>query len=80
MVVKAEGPSGPAKIHSDDPKHALDLVQYLRTIGKTRRIVLCHATEESGFTLTCATDNAEAARGVGQSTSSPKSSTTRCAP
>jgi len=29
----AEGPSGPAKIHSDDPKHALGLVQYLRTIG-----------------------------------------------
>ena len=23
-----------------------------------RRIVLCHATEKSGFTLTCATDNA----------------------
>jgi hypothetical protein len=33
MVVKAEGPSGPAKIRSHDPKHALDLVQYLRTIG-----------------------------------------------
>jgi hypothetical protein len=33
MVVKAEGPSGPAKIHSDDPKHALSVVQYLRTIG-----------------------------------------------
>jgi hypothetical protein len=31
--VKAEGPSGRAKIHSDDPKHALSLVQYLRTIG-----------------------------------------------
>jgi hypothetical protein len=31
--VKAEGPSGRAKIHSDDPKHALGLVQYLRTIG-----------------------------------------------
>ena len=29
----AEGPSGPAKIQSDDPKHALGLVQYLRTIG-----------------------------------------------
>ena len=23
MIVKAKGPSGPAKIHSDDPKHAL---------------------------------------------------------
>ena len=33
MIVKAKGPSGPAKIHSDDPKHALGFVQYLRTIG-----------------------------------------------
>jgi hypothetical protein len=33
MIVKAEGPSGPAKIYSDDPKHALGLVHYLRTIG-----------------------------------------------
>jgi hypothetical protein len=33
MIVKAEGPSGPAKIGSDDPQHALGLVQYLRTIG-----------------------------------------------
>ena len=33
MIVKAEGPSGRAKIRSDDPKHALGLVQYLRTIG-----------------------------------------------
>jgi hypothetical protein len=32
MIVKAEGPSGPAKI-SDNPKHALGLAQYLRTIG-----------------------------------------------
>ena len=32
MIVKAEGPSGPAKIYSDNPKHALGLVQYLRTI------------------------------------------------
>jgi hypothetical protein len=35
MIVKAEGPSGRAKIHSEDPKHALGLVQYLRTIGYT---------------------------------------------
>ena len=28
MIVKAKGPSGPAKI-----KHALGLAQYLRTIG-----------------------------------------------
>jgi hypothetical protein len=33
MVVKAKGPSGPAKIRSDDPKHALGPVHYLRTIG-----------------------------------------------
>jgi hypothetical protein len=33
MIVKAKGPGGPAKIHSDDPLHALGLVQYLRTIG-----------------------------------------------
>ncbi len=33
MIVMAEGPSGPAKIRSDDPKHALGLVQHLRTIG-----------------------------------------------
>jgi len=38
MIVKAEGPSGRAKIHSDDPKHALGLVQYLRTIGYNARI------------------------------------------
>ena len=33
MLVKADGPSGRAKIHSDDPRHALGLAQYLRTIG-----------------------------------------------
>jgi hypothetical protein len=33
MIVKAEGPSGRAKMYSDDPKHALSLVQYLQTIG-----------------------------------------------
>ena len=33
MIVKAEGPSGPAKIDADDPKRALGLAQYLRTIG-----------------------------------------------
>jgi hypothetical protein len=32
-VVKAKGPSGRARIRSDDPKHALGLAQYLRTIG-----------------------------------------------
>jgi hypothetical protein len=38
IVVKAEGPSGRAKIHSDDPKQALGLAQYLRTIGYSARI------------------------------------------
>jgi hypothetical protein len=33
MFVKAEGPSGRAKIRSHDPKHALGLAQYLRAIG-----------------------------------------------
>jgi hypothetical protein len=32
MIVRAEGPSGRAKIRSDDPKHALGLAQYLRSI------------------------------------------------
>jgi hypothetical protein len=30
--LRAEGPSGRAKIRSDDPKHALSLVHYPRTI------------------------------------------------
>jgi hypothetical protein len=33
IIVKAEGPSGRAKIRSDDSKHALSLAHYLRTIG-----------------------------------------------
>jgi hypothetical protein len=33
MIVKAEGPSGRAKILSSDAKHALGMAQYLRTIG-----------------------------------------------
>jgi hypothetical protein len=33
MFVKTEGPSGHAKINSDEPKHALGLVQDLRTIA-----------------------------------------------
>jgi hypothetical protein len=33
IVVKAEGPSGRAKIRSHDPKHVLGLAQYLPTIG-----------------------------------------------
>ena len=38
IIVKAEGPSGRAKIRSDDPKHALGLAHYLRSIGYTARI------------------------------------------
>jgi hypothetical protein len=33
VIVKATGPSGPASIRADGPKHALSLVDYLRTIG-----------------------------------------------
>ena len=33
LIVKAKGPSGPAKIRPDNAKHALSLVRYLRTIG-----------------------------------------------
>jgi hypothetical protein len=33
IIVKAEGPSGRAKMRSDDPKQALGLAQYLRAIG-----------------------------------------------
>ena len=45
IVVKAEGPSGPAKIHSDDPKQALGLAQYLRTIGYNAWIVDTNGNE-----------------------------------
>jgi hypothetical protein len=45
MFVKAEGPSGRAKIHSDDPKHALGLAQYLRTIGYNAWIEDTHGDE-----------------------------------
>jgi hypothetical protein len=33
LIVKAKGPSGPAKIRPENAKHALSLVRYLRTIG-----------------------------------------------
>jgi len=33
MIVKADGPSGRAKINSDGLKQALGLGQYLRSIG-----------------------------------------------
>ena len=38
MIVKASGPSGPSNIHSNDPKHALGLVQILAKIGYKARI------------------------------------------
>ena len=51
MIVKAEGPSGLAKIHSDDPKHALGLAQYLRTIGYTAWIEDTNGNEIDEKTL-----------------------------
>ncbi len=51
-----------ARSNEDDPRQARAFsgrVLHPRTsYSKDRRIVLCHATEKSGFTLTCATDNA----------------------
>jgi len=38
IIVKTEGPSGPAKIHSDEPKHSLGLVHYLPTIANGNEI------------------------------------------
>jgi alpha,alpha-trehalose phosphorylase len=51
-----------ARTSSDDPRQARAFssrVLHPRTsYSKDRRIVLCHATEKSRLTLTCATDNA----------------------
>jgi alpha,alpha-trehalose phosphorylase len=51
-----------ARSNEDDPRLARAFsgrVLHPRTsYSNDRRIVLCHATEKSGFTLTCATDNA----------------------
>ena len=51
-----------ARINSDDPRQARafsDRVLHPRTnYSKDRRIVLCHATEKSRLTLTCATEHA----------------------
>jgi alpha,alpha-trehalose phosphorylase len=51
-----------ARSNEDDPRLARVFsgrVLHPRTsYSKDRRIVLCHATEKSAFTLTCATDNA----------------------
>ena len=48
MIVKAKSPSGPAKIHSDDSKHALRLVHYLRTIGYEAWIEDTNGNENRG--------------------------------
>ncbi len=47
MIVRATGPSGPAKINADDPKHALGLVHYLRTIGYKAWIANGNEIEET---------------------------------
>ncbi|MGZ9020212.1 MAG: glycoside hydrolase family 65 protein [Rhodoplanes sp.] len=51
-----------ARINGDDPRLArtfADRVLHQRkSYSKDRRIVLCHATEKSRLTLTCATDSA----------------------
>jgi len=58
--MSADEPS--AGINGDDPRQARAFsgrVLHPRTsYSKDRRIVLCHATEKSRLTLTCATDNA----------------------
>ena len=54
IIVKAEGPSGRAKIHSDGPERALGLVQYLRTIGYNSWIEDTNGNEIDEKTLTMA--------------------------
>ena len=51
IIVKAEGPNGRAKIRSDDPKNALSLVHYLRTIGYKAWIenANCNEIEEAAL-------------------------------
>ena len=51
MIVKAEGPSGRAKIRSDEPKHAPGLVQYLQTIGYKAWIEDANGNEIEGTAL-----------------------------
>ena len=54
IIVKAEGPSGRGKIRSDDPKHALSLAQYLRTIGYNAWIEDTNGNEVDEKALTMA--------------------------
>jgi hypothetical protein len=62
VIVKAEGPSGPAKIRSDDPKHALSLAKYLRTIGYTAWIEdkNGNAIDEKALTMAIKYDHEDA--------------------
>ena len=62
IIVKAEGPSGPAKIHSDDSKHALGLAQYLRTIGYNAWIEDANgnAIDEKALKMTISSRHADA--------------------
>jgi alpha,alpha-trehalose phosphorylase len=57
--MRANEPS--ASIDANDPRQtrvfAGRLLHPLISYAKERRIVLCHATEKSGLTLTCATDH-----------------------
>ena len=56
----ANAPS--ARANEDDPRRASvfagRVLQHRASYAKDRRIVLCHATEKSRMTLTCATDHA----------------------
>jgi alpha,alpha-trehalose phosphorylase len=56
----AEAPN--AHAHEDDPRRANvfagRVLHHRASYAKDRRIVLCHATEKSRMTLTCATDHA----------------------
>ena len=51
-----------ARTNEDDPRQARvfagRVLHHRASYSKDRRIVLCHATEKSRLTLTCATDNA----------------------
>jgi alpha,alpha-trehalose phosphorylase len=51
-----------ARSHDDDPRlpkaFSGRVLHHRTSYSRDRRIVLCHATERSGFTLTCATDTA----------------------
>jgi hypothetical protein len=55
MIVRAEGPSGRARINSDGPKHALGLVQYLRSIGYEAWIEDAYGNQIEGAVLKKAT-------------------------